>query len=154
MLGLAVAETRLTDRDARRHIRATALARPRARSSTPPSEARAHPAEPDAAEPETQETQEAPRPDERYSCRTLCRMHMVELCNRDKALWDAHGQKWDTTSCGTMRPEGFLQDCYRRQWLSGAFHDACLSPCEGRAEGRERLLRILQEAGCLRPLRS
>jgi hypothetical protein len=81
-------------------------------------------------------------------------MHMVELCNRDKGLWDAHGRKWDTTSCGTMRSEGFLQDCYRRQWLSGAFHDACVSPCEGAAEGRERLLRILQEAGCLRPHRS
>jgi hypothetical protein len=157
VLGVAVAETRLTDRDARRHIRATALARPRARGSAPPSEARARPAETDAVEPETQdgqETQEAPPPDERYSCRALCRMHMVELCNRDKALWDAHGEKWDTTSCGTMRSEGFLQDCYRRQWLSGAFHDACVNPCEGAAEGRERLLRILQEAGCLRPHRS
>ena len=109
------------------------------------------PTETDGAETESPETTPT---DERYACRSLCRMHMVELCNRDKALWDAHGRKWDVTSCGTMRAEGFLQECYRRQWLSGAFHDACVSPCEGAAEGRERLLRILQDAGCLRPRRS
>jgi len=151
VLAVAIADTRLSDREAQRHVRATALARPRASSGTPPREARPRPAEPDVAEPESPETTPA---DERYSCRSLCRMHMVELCNRDKALWDAHGRKWDVTSCGTMRTEGFLQECYRRQWLSGAFHDACLSPCEGAADGRERLLRILQETGCLRPHRS
>jgi len=151
VLGLAVAETRLSDRAARRHIRATALARPRASSKSPTAGARARP--PDAEVPETESAEPAPT-EERYSCRSLCRMHMVELCNRDKALWDAHGRKWDVTSCGMMRREGFLQDCYRRQWLSGAFHDACVSPCEGATEGRERLLRILQEAGCLRPRRS
>jgi hypothetical protein len=151
VLGLAVAETRLADREARRHVRATALARPRASSGTPTAGVRPRPTEADVAEPESPEPTS---PDERYSCRSLCRMHMVELCNRDKALWDAHGQKWDLTSCGTMRSEGFLQDCYRHQWLSGAFQDACMSPCEGAAGGRERLLRILQEAGCLRPRRS
>ncbi|HLY38927.1 MAG TPA: hypothetical protein VKU61_12875 [Candidatus Binatia bacterium] len=152
VLGVAVAETRVSDREVRRHVRATALARPRAPSNAPTAGVRAHPPDADVAEPE--QSPEPTPPDERYSCRSLCRMHMVELCNRDKALWDTHGQKWDTTSCGTMRAEGFLQDCYRRQWLSGAFQDACMSPCEGAPEGRERLLRILQEAGCLRPRRS
>ena len=88
--------------------------------------------------------------DERYSCRSLCGMHMVELCNRDKGLWDSHRTAWEPTPCGAMREEAFLNECYRRQWLSGAFHDSCLVPCERTAEGRDRLLRILHDAGCLR----
>jgi len=77
-------------------------------------------------------------------------MHMIELCNRDKILWDSHGRRWEPTACGTMREEAFLKECYRQQWLSGAFHDACLVPCEREEEGRDRLLNLLQGAGCLR----
>jgi len=49
-----------------------------------------------------------------------------------------------------MREEAFLKECYRQQWLSGAFHGACVVPCESQAEGRDRLLNLLQGAGCLR----
>jgi len=92
----------------------------------------------------------APAPAQQYSCSTLCGMHMIELCNRDKILWDSHGRRWEPTACGTMREEAFLKECYRQQWLSGAFHDACLVPCEREEEGRDRLLDLLQGAGCLR----
>jgi hypothetical protein len=78
-------------------------------------------------------------------------MHMVELCNKDKVLWNAHRRKWEPTPCGTMRDDGFLQECYRKQWLSGAFHDSCVAPCKRAADGRDRLLGILQSEGCLRP---
>ena len=81
-------------------------------------------------------------------------MHMIELCNRDKALWDAHGRTWDPTACGSMREDDFLQECYRRHWLSGAYDQSCVNPCESAPEGRERLLRILQEGGCLRSRQS
>src|SRR5437870_2732489 len=92
----------------------------------------------------------APAPGQQYSCSTLCGMHMIELCNRDRILWDSHGRRWEPTTCGTMREEAFLKECYRQQWLSGAFHDACVVPCESQAEGRDRLLNLLQGAGCLR----
>jgi len=92
----------------------------------------------------------APAPGQQYSCSTLCGMHMIELCNRDRILWDSHGRRWEPTACGTMREEAFLKECYRQQWLSGAFHDACVVPCESQAEGRDRLLNLLQGAGCLR----
>jgi hypothetical protein len=49
-----------------------------------------------------------------------------------------------------MREDAFLQACYRKQWLSGAYHEACLLPCERRPEGRDRLLHILRGSGCLR----
>jgi len=156
VLALAVAETRIGDRGVRRHLRATVVGRPRARNeraSASREEPKPSPA-PGAETPTADQQPAPPPPDERYSCRSLCRMHMIELCNRDKALWDAHGRRWDMTPCGSMRDYGFLQDCYRRQWLSGAYQESCVNPCEGASEGRERLLRILQEAGCLRPRRS
>src|SRR5207237_8837680 len=78
----------------------------------------------------------APAPEQPYSCSTLCGMHMIELCNRDKVLWDSHGRRWEPTACGTMREEAFLKECYRQQWLGGAFHDACVVPCEGEDGGR------------------
>jgi hypothetical protein len=86
----------------------------------------------------------------RYSCQRLCSLHMVELCNNDKVLWSAHRVKWEATVCGERREEPFLQDCYRRQWLSGTFRDGCLRPCEGTAGGRDQLLMILKQAGCVR----
>src|SRR5207249_10414114 len=99
---------------------------------------------------EDTEARETRTPDEMYSCSALCGMHMVEICNKDKSLWNAHGSKWQPTPCGTRRDEDFLADCYRRQWLTGAFHDSCVVPCESTPEGRGRLLGILQTAGCLR----
>ena len=76
---------------------------------------------------------------------------MVEICNQDKVLWDANRKRWEPTPCGSMRDDAFLQDCYRQQWLSGAFHESCVEPCEQAPEGRDRLLGILQTSGCLRP---
>ncbi|HYY06673.1 MAG TPA: hypothetical protein VE997_08840 [Candidatus Limnocylindria bacterium] len=146
-LALAVAETRLEAASARSAVRAAALAAIR-QAVKRPARATAAAAAPDA-------TAEAPfaatdGSDERYSCRSLCGMHMAELCNRDKELWDAHRTAWEPTPCGAMREEPFLKECYRRQWLSGAFHDSCLVPCERTAQGRDRLLRILRDGGCLR----
>ena len=76
---------------------------------------------------------------------------MVEICNQDKVLWDANRKRWEPTPCGSMRDDAFLQDCYRQQWLSGAFQESCVAPCERAVEGHDRLLGILQSAGCLRP---
>ena len=88
----------------------------------------------------------------RSSCSALCAMHMVDICNRDRALWDSHRKPWEQTACGTMRTEAFLKECYQQQWLSGAFHEGCIVPCQRTAEGRERLIAILRGAGCrIRP---
>src|SRR5438046_833728 len=105
---------------------------------------------PDAAARAGSSATPAQASEQQYSCSELCGMHMIELCNRDKSLWDSHGRRWEPTACGTMREEAFLKECYRQQWLSGAFHDACLVPCEREEEGRDRLLDLLQGAGCLR----
>jgi hypothetical protein len=137
-LALTVYETQVAP--ARPYLRRRALAaarppsRPPARAATGPSPAPS-----------------APAVDERYSCTNLCRMHMVEICNKDRVLWDAHSKRWEPTPCGSMRGDAFLQDCYRQQWLSGAFHESCVEPCKQAPEGRDRLLAILQTAGCLRP---
>jgi hypothetical protein len=97
---------------------------------------------------ETPDATEPPAPPS-YSCPTLCELHMVELCNRDTVLWNSHRKKWEPTPCGTKRDEPFLKDCYQQQWLTGAFHNSCVVPCEGTSEGRERLLHLLEGAGCL-----
>jgi hypothetical protein len=47
----------------------------------------------------------APAPDDRFSCTNLCRMHMVEICNKDRVLWDAHRKRWEPTPCGSMRDD-------------------------------------------------
>jgi len=106
---------------------------------------------PDAAAKAGSSATPAQASEQQYSCSELCGMHMIELCNRDKSLWDSHGRRWEPTACGTMREEAFLKECYRQQWLSGAFHDACVVPCEGQSEGRDHLLNLLQGTGCLRP---
>jgi len=86
---------------------------------------------------------------EEPSCSALCSMHMIELCNNDRALWIEHRVLWEATPCGTRRQDAFLEDCYRQQWQSGTFDDACVAPCETTPEGRERLESILRRAGCL-----
>jgi hypothetical protein len=75
---------------------------------------------------------------------------MVELCNNDRALWAQNGTAWESTRCGLRRAESFLESCYRMHWLDGTYEHACLQPCEGTGEGRDRLLLLLQRAGCLR----
>lgn len=87
-------------------------------------------------------------PDTRYTCRALCELHMVELCNNDRDLWSRHQRLWESTPCGQRRPESFLRDCYQRQWLSGTFDEACIAPCEQAPDGRARLLHFLQGGGC------
>jgi len=91
-----------------------------------------------------------PSPEDEPSCSALCGMHMVELCNNDRALWIEHRVRWEATPCGTRRNDEFLEECYRQQWQSGTFDDACVTPCETTPEGRERLESILRRAGCLR----
>src|SRR5437773_684669 len=164
-VALALADAGLTSARAGRTVRTAALATIREaakhrvsradddaahglkRGEAPePAEASAPEVAADAGRPATP----APAPGQQYSCSTLCGMHMIELCNRDRILWDSHGRRWEPTTCGTMREEAFLKECYRQQWLSGAFHDACVVPCESQAEGRDRLLNLLQGAGCLR----
>ncbi|PYO33183.1 MAG: hypothetical protein DMD86_11250 [Candidatus Rokuibacteriota bacterium] len=165
-MALALADAGLTSTAAGRVVRTAALATIREAVKRPPRRA-----DDDAADGPTRgEAPEAPEtsppdaaakagssgtpalaPDQRYSCSALCGMHMIELCNRDKSLWDSHGRRWEPTTCGTMREEAFLKECYRQQWLGGAFHDACVVPCESEPEGRDQLLNLLQGAGCLRP---
>jgi hypothetical protein len=96
------------------------------------------------------ETPVSPSVDARYTCRTLCELHMVELCNNDRDLWNRHQHPWESTPCGQRRTEAFLLDCYQRQWLSGTFEEACMAPCERATDGRARLLRMLQSGGCAR----
>ena len=141
-LALAVHEAQVAPARPDLRRRALAAARPPARR---PSRAVTVPPPAPSAE------AAAPAPDDRFSCMNLCRMHMVEICNKDRVLWDAHRKRWEPTPCGSMRDDTFLQDCYRQQWLSGAFHESCVEPCEQAPEGRDRLLGILQTAGCLRP---
>jgi len=94
-------------------------------------------------------TSAPPSPEEEPSCSALCGMHMVELCNNDRALWIEHRLRWEATPCGTRRHDEFLEECYQQQWQSGTFADACVTPCEATPEGRERLESILRRAGCL-----
>jgi hypothetical protein len=112
-----------------------------------PTAAKATPETPEDQEPRDEERS----PEEAYSCKSLCSMHMVELCNNNRILWSSNHVRWEPTPCGARREEEFLKECYRQQWLAGTFDTACVSPCEGTTEGRERLTRILQGAGCLRP---
>jgi hypothetical protein len=101
--------------------------------------------EPSVPEPELTPAE----PDGPLACSDLCGMHMVELCNNDRALWIEHRTRWEATPCGTRRNDPFLEECYRQQWLSGIFEVSCVTPCETSAEGRERLESMLRRAGCL-----
>jgi hypothetical protein len=83
------------------------------------------------------------------TCAVLCSLQMVQLCNNDRALWNQHGSRWQSTRCGTRRSETFLADCYRMQWLSGTYDRACIRPCEDTADARSRLVAVLRRSGCL-----
>jgi hypothetical protein len=148
-LALAVQDLQLPDGKAGRAIRERALAamsrvvgRRTATTRVPEPAPVAVAEAPAAAAPSS--------PDARYSCEALCGMHMVELCNKDRSLWNQNLATWQRTGCGTRRPEPFLVECYRRQRISGTFQEACVRPCEASPDGRSALLDVLQGAGCLR----
>jgi hypothetical protein len=142
-LALAVQELRLPGAKAVRSRALAAIGRTGAPRKTVAS----------APDPEPQASP-APEPtfasSSRFSCEALCDIHMVEVCNKDRTLWNQHLVAWERTGCGARRSEPFLVECYRRQRISGTFHDACVVPCERSAEGRNALLEMLQGAGCLR----
>jgi hypothetical protein len=159
-LALVVYEDRLKPAGSHADVRRAALSAMAPRVAKPGERARRKGGAPqEAREPETpsqpEDQPEAPSQAEAsgtrqdFSCAALCRMHMVQLCNNDKGLWSEHRRAWETTSCGAMREEEFLQECYRRQWLNGTFEDACVRPCENSSEGREKLIGILRRAGCV-----
>ena len=154
VLGVAVAETFL-DGPPKRRIRAAAVATLGPAPTTTPA-----PSEIATATPEVTPSEPRPEavptsavttsPDAGYSCTTLCTMHMVELCNNDRALWTQNGARWENTRCGVRRSEEFLASCYRMQWLSGTYEDSCIHPCESGDEGRVRLIAMLRRSGCIR----
>jgi len=137
---LAVYDARLRQRPDSRDIVRAALGRPRA-AERPRVVATA---------PTPPPTEPTPAPTPRASCRTLCELHMVELCNNDRELWNRHRAAWTATPCGQRRDESFLRECYERQWLTGTLQDACVTPCRRADEGRARLLHLLQREGCSR----
>ena len=152
VLAVAVADTFLDDGAPRRRIRAAALGvlgQSTPRAGTPPAETAT--ATPDVAPapdpvPDTSST----TTESGYSCTSLCTLHMVELCNNDRMLWTQNGARWENTRCGVRRSETFLENCYRMQWLSGTYERSCVQPCERRTEGRERLMALLRQSGCIR----
>jgi hypothetical protein len=139
---LAIYHARLRERAGSRDVLAFALGRGTARAAQRPVVAAPSvpPPTPGAA----------PAPDPRHTCRALCELHMVELCNNDRDLWSRHQQFWESTPCGQRRAEPFLLDCYQRQWLSGTFDEACVVPCKRATDGRARLMHMLQGGGCTR----
>ena len=143
MTALAVYDARLRARADSRGIADQALGRTPKRPARTPAPVVASVPSPSLA------PQDVPA-EERLTCRALCEIHMVELCNNDRDLWSRHQQLWESTPCGQRRSETFLRDCYQRQWLSGTFDEACMAPCERSADGRARLLHMLQGGGCTR----
>ena len=158
VLGTAVAETFLDDA-AKRRIRAAAngaLGPTAKREETPPAiDVAVAPVAvpPPDADPAPTDPAPAPAPntpEPAYSCPSLCTLHMVELCNNDRTLWNQHGSRWESTRCGVRRSEAFLEECYRMQWLSGTYEQSCIRPCEESPDGRTRLVSMLRRSGCLR----
>lgn len=142
LAALAVYDARLQHRRESRDVLRAALGPARDPAAVPTGTATATPA---GAVPPS-----ADDPAARISCKALCEMHMVELCNNDRELWSRHRVPWETTPCGQMRLEPFLRECYQRQWLTGTFQEACIMPCEHASDGRARLLHLLQGEGCTR----
>lgn len=147
-MALAVQDLQLRDGRIGRGVRDRALAAmARAAGRRTPAPAAPAPAPPVVAD---APVATPPSPDTRYSCEALCGLHMVELCNKDRTLWNQNLVTWERTGCGTRRSEPFLVECYRRQRISGTFQEACVRPCEATPDGRSALLDMLQGAGCLR----
>ena len=148
LLAMAVGEARLGTGSTFKSVRSAAVdvMRRRAKRRGAPAVAR------DAVVPgpaeETATSEAAPPSNEEPSCQALCSVHMIELCNNDMQLWIEHRVRWEATPCGTRRPDPFLEECYRHQWQSGTFDDACVKPCEATPEARARLQSILRRAGC------
>jgi hypothetical protein len=148
VLGAAVADTFL-EGAAKRRVRAAAVA------ALGPAPTPAAPVDVAAVTPEVAPIEPAAEPvappaETAYSCSSLCTMHMVELCNNDRTLWSQNGARWENTRCGVRRSESFLESCYRMQWLSGAFEQSCVQPCESGDDGKVRLLAVLRRSGCIR----
>jgi hypothetical protein len=142
LAALAIYDGRLRYRDGSRDVLAAALGR-RPATATGAPVAVVEPA--DAAGDDA-----AGAEPEAHSCRALCELHMVELCNNDRGLWSRHSQPWRASPCGRMRPEQFLRTCYQQQWLTGTLENACVAPCEATSGGRTRLLQLLRSEGCVR----
>jgi hypothetical protein len=151
LLALAVEDAFVRDDPAKRKVHAAAVAAIRERT-TPPKKAKQAKVEatPPTVEPSADVATEPTAKSPQLSCRKLCELHMVELCNNDRGLWIQNRTNWEGTRCGTRRAEPFLESCYRMHWLDGTYEHACMQPCEGSDEGRDRLLLLLQRAGCLR----
>jgi hypothetical protein len=150
LLALAVEDAFVRDDPAKRKVHAAAVAAIRERMAPPKTKhAKAEATLPAVEAPADLATEPAPKSPQ-LSCPKLCQLHMVELCNNDRALWTQNGTTWESTRCGLRRAESFLESCYRMHWLDGTYEHACLQPCEGSGEGRDRLLRLLRGAGCLR----
>jgi hypothetical protein len=151
LLALAVEDSFVHDEPAKRKVHASALAaiRERTAPSKKATQTSVEATPPTIESPEDVATDVAPKSPE-LSCRKLCELHMVELCNNDRALWMQNRTTWESTRCGARRAEPFLESCYRMHWLDGTFDRACLGPCEGSGDGRDRLLLLLRRAGCLR----
>ena len=150
LLALSVAEARLGTGPTFKNLQSAAL--DTMRRSVDRRAARdlaRYTAAPEAPKSATPQESALSSPEEEPSCSALCSMHMIELCNNDRALWIEHRVRWEATPCGTRRHDAFLEECYRQQWQSGTFDDACVAPCETTSEGRERLESILRRAGCL-----
>jgi len=159
VLGTAVAETFLEDGAPKRRIRTAALAvlTPSRPAGPPPAElATATPVDrgttTTAVAPDADPAPEPPPPptEVEYSCTNLCALQMVELCNKDRALWTQNGAQWTNTRCGVRRREAFLANCYRMQWVSGRYERSCVQRCERSRDGRSRLVTTLRRSGCIR----
>ena len=150
LLALSVAEARLGTGPTFKNLQSTALdAMRRNVDRRAGRDVARNAAAPEVPSSPTPHESALPSPAEGPSCSALCSMHMIELCNNDRALWIEHRARWEATPCGTRRHDAFLEACYRQQWQSGTFDDACVAPCETTPEGRERLESILRRAGCL-----
>ena len=152
-LAYAVATTLVTDPGAQRKLasaagsamhRTATSQKPEQVADAAPTPVDIMPSGPEPDEPAPTDTTPA------YSCSTLCSLHMVELCNGDRTLWSQHGTRWESSRCGVRRPESFLAECYRMQWLSGTYERSCVKPCEEVPDGKLRLEAMLRRAGCLR----
>lgn len=158
VLGTAVADAFFDDAAAKRRIRAAAVGALGTKSA-PTATSGEIAATSEGTDTATESTGESigdstaavtpPAPEPAQTCAALCTIHMVELCNNDRALWTEHGSRYENTRCGLRRSEAFLEDCYRMQWLSGTYEQSCVRPCEETADGRTRLLAVLRRSGCL-----